>query len=306
MKHSFTMQPSHLPALAAFEAVARHGSFTRAADELSVSTSALSQTVRKLEQVLSVRLLSRTSRRVAPTEAGARFLAAVGPGLATLAEACAAVEDESDTVRGTVRVSLSRVAHALFIAPHLPRFLREHPAIHVELGLNDGLTELVAEGYDLGIRLGERLPKDMVAVPLGGEQRLVVVAAPAYLEGRTRPGTPADLAAHECIRLRFVTSGRSNRWWMVDNGAELDLDVDGRLVLNDMNEVVAAALLGSGVAQVFEGLARPHVAARTLVRLMRAYEAPFPGFRFYYPSRAQLPAKLRAFIEFFQKANRSG
>lgn len=298
------MKPGSLPAIAAFECVARHGSFTRAADALGVSTSALSQTVRKLEAELGVRLLSRTTRKVGPTEAGARFLAAVGPGLVTLADACAALEDEGEQPRGTIRVALSRVAFALLIAPHLARFAASFPELRVELGLSDGINEIVGEGFDLGIRLGERLPRDMIAAPIGGPQRLAIVGSPAYFDARPRPTRPHDLLAHDCLRLRFVTSGRVNRWWLGRDGEEIELDVDGRLILNDMVEIVGAACQGLGLAQVFLGLARPHLTARRLVQVLTSHSAPFPGFHVYYPSRAQMPLKVRAFIDFFRAANR--
>lgn len=306
MKPRFTMRPADLPAIAAFECVARHGSFTRAADELGLSTSALSQAVRKLERSVGVLLLRRTTRSVGATEAGARFLAAVGPGLAQVAAACEALEGEGEGPRGTVRVALSRVAYAMLIAPHLARFARTYPEVRLEFGISDGLSEIVGEGFDIGVRLGERLPKDMIAVPLGGPQRVVVVGAPEYFERATapRPTEPSHLLAHDCIRMRFVTSGRLLRWWFGDGADELELDVAGKLVLNDMLEIVDAAVAGLGLAQVFAGLCRAHIAEKRLVRVLQAHGAPFPGFHMYYPNRAQMPAKIRGFLDFFQAANR--
>ncbi len=298
------MKPSSLPAIAAFEQVARLGSFTRAAEVLGMSTSALSQTVRKLEAELGVRLLSRTTRKVAPTEVGARFLDGVTPGLAGLAQACEALEDEGEQPRGTLRVALSTIAYTLLVAPHLARFCRTYPGVSVELGLSEGVNEIVGEGFDLGVRLGELLPKDMIATPIGGPQRLVIVGSPAYFAEHPRPTAPHDLLTHDCIRLRFVTSGRINRWWLGGVDGELELDVRGRLIVNTMTEIVGAACEGLGLAQVFAGLARPHVADKRLVRVLQAYSAPFPGFHMYYPSRAQMPAKVRVFIDFFRAANR--
>ncbi|MCY1008594.1 LysR family transcriptional regulator [Nannocystis pusilla] len=304
MNRRFTIRPADLPAIAAFECVARHCSFTRAAAELGVSTSALSQTVRKLERHLGVLLLRRTTRSVGPTDAGARFLAGVGPGLAQLAEACESLEGEGDAPRGLVRVALSRVTYALFIAPHLARFAREHPHIRLEFGLSDGLSEVVGEGFDVGVRLGEAIPRDMITAPLGGPQRLVIVGAPDYFARHPRPTAPRDLQGHDCIRLRFVTSGRLQRWWLGDGDDDVELDVDGRVVLNDMLAIVDAAIAGLGLAQVFAGLVRAPLAGKQLVRVLQSHGAEFPGFSFYYPNRAHMPVKLRCFLDFFRAANR--
>ncbi|MCY1059049.1 LysR family transcriptional regulator [Nannocystis sp. SCPEA4] len=304
MNSRFTIRPADLPAIAAFECVARHCSFTRAADELGVSTSALSQTVRKLERHLGVLLLRRTTRSVGPTEAGARFLAGVAPALAQLADACESLEGEGEDPRGLLRVALSRVTYALFIAPHLARFAREYPHIRLEFGLSDGLSEVVGEGYDVGVRLGEAIPRDMITAPLGGPQRMVIVGAPEYFAHHPRPTAPRDLLKHDCIRLRFVTSGRMQRWWLGDGEDEVELDVDGRVVLNDMLAIVDAAVAGLGLAQVFAGLVRAPLADKQLVRVLQSHSAEFPGFFFYYPNRAHMPAKLRCFLDFFRAANR--
>lgn len=298
------MTPAQLPALAALACVARHGSFTRAADELGISTSALSQTVRRLERAMGVRLPARTTRRVAATDAGARFLSAIVPGLDSLAGACAALQEEGDTPRGVVRVCLSRVAFTLLIQPHLPGFAREFPEVELELGLNDGISDLVSEGYDVGVRLDERLAQDMVAIPVGTAQRLAIVGSPAYFRAHPRPKEPTDLREHDCIRLRFVSSSRMFRFWLSRDGEELDIEVRGRLVLNDMVPMVDAACAGLGLAQVFEGLAREQLAKRRLVRVLDEYSAPFPGFYFYYPSRAHLPLRVRSFLTYFQQMNR--
>lgn len=305
MKRGFTIKPSDLPAIAAFECVARRGSFTRAAEELGLSTSALSQAVRKLEAAVGLQLLRRTTRSISPSDAGARLLAAATASLTGLAEAVDSLADEGEQPRGPVRVTLSRVAHTLLIAPHLPAFMRAYPDVQVELALGDGLSEIVAEGHDLGIRLGERLPRDMIATPLGGPQRLAIVGSPEYFARHPKPTSPHDLLAHDCIRLRFVTSGRFNNWWLAADGAEQDLVVRGSLVLSDMVEVVGAAVAGLGLAQVFEGLAKPYLADKRLVRVLYGHAAPFPGFFAYYPTRAHMPARVRVFLEFFRKATKS-
>lgn len=305
MKQSFTMiDHGDLPAVAAFECVARRGSFTRAADELGVSTSALSQAVRRLEASLGLQLLRRTTRSVSPTPAGARLLAAATSSLSMLAEAVAGLAEEDEQPRGTVRVALSRVAYTMLVGPHLPGFMRAYPGVQVELGLHDGLSEIVGEGFDVGVRLGERLPKDMIVTPLGGQQRLAIVGSPEYFAAHPRPTRPEEIIKHDCVRLRFVTSGRFNKWWLGGDGEEVELDVRGSLILNDMVEIVGAAVAGLGLAQVFEGLARPYLAEKKLVRVLHGHSEPFPGFFMYYPTRAHMPARVRAFLEFFRKATR--
>ena len=195
-----------------------------------------------------------------------------------------------------MRVCLSRVAHALLIAPHLAGFAKECPEVELELGLSDGISDIVGEGYDVGLRLDERLAQDMVAVPVGGDQRMVIVGSPAYFRAHPKPQMPADLLSHSCIRLRFVSSRRMFRFCLSRDGQEFDVDVRGRLLLNDMVPIVETACAGVGLAQVFEGLAREHLARRRLVRVLDVYSAPFPGFYFfyfYYPSRAPAAARAR-------------
>lgn len=198
------MEPAQLPALMAFACVARHGSFTRAAAETGVTASALSQTIRSLEAQLNVRLLNRTTRRVALTEAGAQFLASVNPALTTLEAAFKALDEARDQPAGTLRINLPRVASELLVLPHLAEFTRRYPQIGLDLTLDDGFADVIGEGFDAGIRLGERVAQDMVAVPLGGEIRMVVAGSPAYFERHATPATPADLAGHDCLRYRFL------------------------------------------------------------------------------------------------------
>ena len=239
------MNPTQLPALAAFAAVARHGSFTRAAGETGVSPSALSQSVRALEAQLKIRLFNRTTRRVALTEAGAQFLERVRPALAELADAVEALDETRDRPAGTLRVTLPRIANELLVLPHLGEFSRRYPQIRLELALDDGFTDLVAQGFDAGIRLGHSIAQDMVAVPLGGDVRIVVAAAPSYFERHAKPRTPDDLAAHDCLHYRFASSGGIYRWEFAqpdDPRRVFNVQTRGHFVTNDLRTMVRASV----------------------------------------------------------------
>ncbi|WP_118179430.1 LysR family transcriptional regulator [Paraburkholderia phosphatilytica] len=298
------MDSAQLPALAAFAAVARHGSFTRAAGETGVSPSALSQTVRALETQLNVRLFNRTTRRVALTEAGAQFLERVRPALAALADAVNALDETRDHPAGTLRVTLPRVASELLVLPHLGEFARRYPQIRLELALDDGFTDLVGEGFDAGIRLGESIAQDMVAIPLGGEVRIAVAGAPSYFERHPRPETPDDLASHDCLHYRFATSGGLYRWEFArpdDRTRVFDVETRGHFVTNDLRTMVRAAEEGVGLLHVIDDYVRAQLADGRLVRVLDAWCPTFRGFYLYTPSRAQMPLKLRALIEFLQE-----
>jgi DNA-binding transcriptional LysR family regulator len=298
------MDPAQLPALAAFAAVARHGSFTRAAGETGVSPSALSQTVRLLETQLNVRLFNRTTRRVALTEAGAQFLARVKPALAALSDAIDALDETRDHPAGTLRVTLPRVASELLVLPHLGEFARRYPQIRLELALDDGFTDLVAEGFDAGIRLGESIAQDMVAIPLGGEVRIAVAGAPSYFERHPRPATPDDLAAHDCLHYRFATSGGLYRWEFArpdDPTRVFDVETRGHFVTNDLRTMVRAAEEGVGLLHVIDDYVRAQLDDGRLVQVLDAWCPSFRGFYLYTPSRAQMPLKLRALIGFLQE-----
>ena len=298
------MDSAQLPALAAFAAVARHGSFTRAAGETGVSPSALSQTVRALETQLNVRLFNRTTRRVALTEAGAQFLERVRPALAALADAVNALDETRDHPAGTLRVTLPRVASELLVLPHLGEFARRYPQIRLELALDDGFTDLVGEGFDAGIRLGESIAQDMVAIPLGGEVRIAVAGAPSYFQCHPRPETPDDLASHDCLHYRFATSGGLYRWEFArpdDRTRVFDVETRGHFVTNDLRTMVRAAEEGVGLLHVIDDYVRAQLADGRLVRVLDAWCPTFRGFYLYTPSRAQMPLKLRALIEFLQE-----
>lgn len=290
------MRRDELGDLAAFVAVADELSFTRAAARLGLSASALSHAMRALEERMGVRLLARTTRSVRPTEAGERLLLTLRPALADVGAAVAQLRGSRDRPAGTVRLTAPRHAAASVVWPALPGFLDAHPDVRVELTLDDGLTDIVAGRYDAGVRFGERVAGDMVAVRIGPDIRSAVVASPAYLAGRSAPATPRDLAGHRCISYRFATSGGLIPWEFEEGGRAFEVRVEGRLVLNDGDLILAAALAGQGVAYLFEDMVAGHVAAGRLVPLLGAWRWTSPGYHLYHPSRRQTPPALAALI----------
>lgn len=290
-----------LPAVAAFARVARHGSFTRAADELDVSPSALSQTVRTLEAQLGVRLLNRTTRRVALTEHGERFLQQVMPGLQQIDAAFADLDYLRGRPSGTLRINLPAVAAEHLVNPHLPGFLARYPEVRVELFVDRTLADIVDGGFDAGIRLGECLARDMVAVPVGPMQRQAIVAAPAYFARHGVPREPADLVGHDCIRYRR-SNGRLMPLEFTRDGRDFEVEVDGRLVVNDSEIGLDLLRRGVGMAQVFEWQVAADLAAGRLRRVLDDWMAPFPGWHVYYPAREHLPPKLRVFVDYLREA----
>ena len=286
------------PAIAAFERVAHHASFTRAAAELGVSPSALSQTVRMLEGRLGVRLLDRSTRRVGVTEIGQRFLRDAQPALAGLASAIERVDELKDRPAGLLRLNLSRTAADILVLPHLVDFLDAYPDVAVDIQCDNALVDLVGGGFDAGIRLGENLAQDVVAVPLGGRHRIATFAAPRYLAGRTLPRRPEDLHAHRCINVRLETG--TYRWEYAHRGREFALETSGPLITNDGDLALAAIVAGAGVGCSFEALVQDHLRAGRLVPLLKAWWPSFAGFSLYYPSRRHVPRKLRVFIAFMQ------
>ncbi|MGE3861186.1 MAG: LysR family transcriptional regulator [Burkholderiaceae bacterium] len=279
--------------LQAFAAVARTRSFRRAAAELGVSPSALSHALRGLEERLGVRLLNRSTRSVAPTEAGERLLARLAPALREIGGALDAINEFRDSPIGTLRINAPRAACEWVLAPLIVRFLAAHPGMRVELVDDDSLADIVADGFDAGVRFGESLQQDMVAVPLGPAQRFVVVASPAYLARRGRPADPRELP---CVRIRFP-SGACYRWAFARGEQRLDVEVDGPLTLGDMRLMVQAAEQGLGLAYVYAQYAQDAVAAGRLVTVLDDWRPPEAGFFLYYPSRRLLPNGLRAFVE---------
>ncbi|CAE6699552.1 HTH-type transcriptional regulator PgrR [Paraburkholderia aspalathi] len=298
------MDPAQLPALMAFASVARHGSFTHAAAETGVTASALSQSIRSLETQLNVRLFNRTTRRVALTEAGSHFLARVLPALGELEAAFEALDETRDQPAGTLRINLPRVASELLVLPHLAEFTRRYPQIRLDLTLDDGFADVVGEGFDAGIRLGERIAKDMVAVPLSGDIRIVVAGSRAYFERYPAPATPTDLAAHDCLRYRFSTSGGIYRWEFAqpdDPSRVFQVETRGSLVTNDLRTMVRAAEQGVGLLHVIDDYVKEQLEDGRLVRVLEAWCPSFPGFFLYTASRAQMPFKLRALIDFLRE-----
>lgn len=295
------MRDDHTAALRAFHLIARHGSFTRAAAELEVTASALSQTMRQLEQRLGVRLLQRTTRRVGLTEAGKLFLERITPALAAIDVALDELRQHGERPAGTLRVTVPEIVLDWLIAPMQVDFLRRWPDITLDVDVTGGLVDLVAGGYDCGIRLGERLARDMVAVPLSGPVRSVVVATPGYLEKHGRPQHPRDLQRHACVRNRYVSSGGIYRWEFAQRGRWFDIDVNGPLIVNDPALAIRAALDGLGFTHTLEPAVREHLEARRLETVLDTWLPPYDGFYLYYPSRFQVPPKLRAFIDFLRE-----
>lgn len=294
------MSAPSLPAVAAFACVARHGSFTRAAAELGVSTSALSQTVRALEAQLGVRLLARTTRRVGLTEHGGRFLQRVAPGLQQIDAAFADLDFLRDRPAGTLRINLAAVAAEQLVCPHLPDFLARYPEVTVELYADRRLADIVEGQFDAGIRLGECLQRDMVALPLGPMQRQAVVATPGYFARRGVPATPDALTGHDCIRWRR-SDGRIQPWEFTRGGRDFQVEVDGRLVVNDTVMGLDALRRGTGLGQVFAWQVRGDIAAGRLQSVLEDWQAPFPGWFVYYPAREHMAPKLRVFIDFMRE-----
>ncbi|MEK0083037.1 LysR family transcriptional regulator [Geminicoccaceae bacterium SYSU G07066] len=291
------MLRTNLDDLAAFLAVARERSFTRAAAQLGVSQSALSQTVRGLEARLGLRLLTRTTRSVAPTEAGERLLHAVGPAFDQIDAGLAALSALRDRPAGTIRITAGDHAVRTILWPKLARFLPGYPEIKVEIAVDNGLTDIVAERFDAGVRFGEQVAKDMIAVRIGPDIRFAVVGAPSYLAQRPPPRTPQDLLGHPCINQRLPTYGGLYAWEFEKDGRQLRVRVEGQLVFNSVFQVLDAALAGFGLAYVPEDLAQPHLAEGRLVRVLEEWSPPWSGYHLYYPSRRQASPAFVLLVE---------
>ena len=273
--------------LVAFLAVARERSFTRAAAQLGVSQSALSQTLRNLEATLGLRLLTRTTRSVATTEAGERLLQAAGPRLDEIDAELAALTALRDKPAGSIRITAHDHAIRTILWPALAKLLPAYPDVRVEIVIDYGLTDIVAERYDAGIRTGEMVAQDMVAVRIGPDLRSAVVGAPSYFAQRPKPRTPQDLTAHACINLRLPTHGGLYAWEFEKAGREVRVRVAGQLVLNGTGPMLDAALAGFGLAYLPEDDVRPYLADGRLVQALRDWCPPYPGYHLYYPSRRQ-------------------
>lgn len=283
--------------LAAFAIVAREKSFTRAAAKLRISPSALSQTVRNLEERLGLRLLARTTRSVAPTEAGERLLRTIAPRFEEIEAELAALSELRDKPAGTVRITAGEHAAISVLQPALKRFLPLYPDINVEIIVDYALTDIVAEGYDAGVRMGEQVAKDMIAVPIGPHLRMAVVAFPGYFEQHPHPRRPEDLAAHNCINSRLPTYGGLFAWGLEKEGREVKVRGDGQLVFNSLNMRLTSALDGLGIAYLPEDQTLPHIAEGRLVRVLEDWCPAFPGYHLYYPSRRQQSPALALLVD---------
>jgi DNA-binding transcriptional LysR family regulator len=271
--------------LIAFLAVARERSFTRAAAQLGVSQPALSHTIRSLEARLRVRLLTRTTRSVAPTEAGERLLRTIGPHFDGIEAGLAALTESRDKPAGTIRITADEYAVRAVLYPVLKTLLPAYPDITVELVADNGMLDIVAERYDAGVRLGGVVAKDMVAVPIGPDMRMAAVAAPSYFARRPPPRTPQDLTAHDCINLRLPTHGGLYAWEFEKGTREVRVRVEGQFVFNTVSMILEAALDGLGIAHLPEGQVQAHLDSGQLVRVLADWCPPFSGYHLYYPSR---------------------
>ncbi len=273
--------------IVAFLAVARERNFTKAAAKLGVSQSALSHTIRGLEARLGLRLLTRTTRSVSPTEAGDRLVRAVGPHFDDIQSELEALGALRDKPSGTVRITAGLHATETILWPKLQPMLRKYPEVKLEITVDYGLANIVADRIDAGVRLGEQVAKDMIAVRIGPDFRFVVVAAPSYFSNRGEPRSPNELTQHNCINLRFPTHGALYTWEFERSGRELNVRVDGQLTFNNSKQILDAVLAGFGVAYLPEDMAKPHLAKKRLVQVLDSWCAPFSGYHLYYPSRRQ-------------------
>jgi DNA-binding transcriptional LysR family regulator len=300
---SDSAMPVDLQDLDAFAAVARHRSFRKAAAERGVSASALSHAIRGLEERIGVRLLNRTTRSVTPTEAGFEVLARLEPAIRDVAAAIEEVSRYQQTPAGRLRLNVPRPAARLVFAPMLAKFLAAYPRIKIEIVADDSLKDVVGEGFDAGVRFGEKLARDMIAVRIGAPQRFVAVASPDYLSSHGAPATPRDLTRHACICRRFP-SGGLYAWEFEKAGETIAVDVDGPIVTDDDEVMAVAAIDGAGVAYVYENHVREAIKSGSLVSILSDWTEERQGFYLYYPSTRQMPSPLRALIDYLKDAPR--
>jgi DNA-binding transcriptional LysR family regulator len=283
--------------LAAFLAVARTGSFTRAAKQLRVSQPALSHALKELENRLGLRLLNRTTRRVSTTEAGERLLRSIAPHFDGIEAGLAALTELREKPAGTVRITTGDHQAETILLPAVAKLLPLYPDLNVEVSVNIGLIDIVAERFDAGVRLGETVAQDMVAVRIGPDMRMAVVGSSAYFANRHPPRTPHDLAAHTCINLRFPTHGGVSVWEFEKAGRAVNVRVEGQLIVNDIALARLGALGDAGLAYLPEDYVQPYIESGTLVRVLADWCEPFPGYHLYYPSRRQPSAAFTVLVE---------
>jgi DNA-binding transcriptional LysR family regulator len=291
------MQLGHLDDLAALVAVGRERSFTKAAAKLGVSQSALSQTIRQLEARLGVRLLTRTTRSVSPTEAGERLMRTAGPRFEEIEAELAALSELREKPAGTIRITAMEYATDAILMPKLTKLLREYPDIKIEIIIDYGLTDIVTERYDAGVRSGEQVAKDMIAVRIGPDMRMAVVGAPSYFKTRPEPKKPQDLIAHNCINLRLPTHGNVYAWEFERGSRELRVRVDGQLTFNGTGQLLNAALSGHGLAYVPEGMVQTHIDKGRLKRVLADWCQSYSGYHLFYPSRRQSSAAFSLVVD---------
>lgn len=291
------MKRGTLDELLAFTAVGRERSFTKAAAKLDVSQSTLSHTVRQLEERIGVRLLTRTTRSVSPTAPGERLLRTLGPRFDEIDAELTAIAELRDKPAGTVRITATEFAIDTILLPKLAPLMRKYPDINVEMIIDYGLTDIVAQQYDAGVRSGEQVAKDMIAVRIGPDMRMAVVGSSAYFRNRPEPKTPQDLLTHNCINLRLPSHGNLYAWEFEKDGRELRVRVEGQLTFNASAQLLNAALAGLGLAYIPEGMVEDHLARGHLRRVLADWCQPYSGYHLFYPSRRQASAAFRLVVE---------
>jgi DNA-binding transcriptional LysR family regulator len=289
-----------LSGLTALLSVAEKRSFTATAAELRVTPSAVSQSIRALEERVGVRLVQRTTRRVGLTEAGERFIARLRPAMAGVQEAFELLSELRDRPAGLLRLTVPRWGYQQVLAPKLAAFLASYPDIDLDISIDDAFTDIVARGFDAGLRIGEMVEREMVGVRVGGELDSAVVGSPDYFARHGIPRHPSDLQAHDCINYRRRALGVVYRWEFNEDGRDFEVAVNGRLLLDDADLILSAALDGLGLAYLIDSAVREPLEQKRLVRVLDAYCVPFPGFYLYYPSRTLLAPKLQALVDFLK------
>ena len=303
MKHLYTMRDD-LSGLRALLCVAQKRSFRAAAAELRVTPSAVSQTIRALEERVGVRLLQRTTRSVGLTESGARFVEQLKPALDVIDSAIESLAELRGRPSGLLRLTMLRTGYEDVVKPILARFVAAYPGIRLELSLEEALVNIVEEGFDAGLRLGASLERDMIALRVSVDQQLAVVCSPAYVAKHGKPEQPRDLHQHDCINLRKITRGTVDRWKFTADGKDIEISVEGHIVTNDGALLVDAAVEGLGLAYVFENMVDALVAKRRLVRVLDRFCPKIAGYFLYYPSRVNVAPKLKALVDFLRSEAR--
>lgn len=298
------MQREELSDLSVFLAVAEERSFTRAATRIGTSQSAISQIVRRLESRMGIKLLTRTTRSVAPTAAGEQLVSTLRPAFDDIDARLAALSALRERPSGTIRLTTGRHAAETVLWPVISRLVRDYPDVTVELSIDSSLADIVSDRFDAGVRLGEQVAKDMIAVRIGPDLRMAVVGAPSYFNEHPVPVTPHELTDHRCINIRLPTKGGLYAWEFEQDGRDLHVRVVGPLILNDMTMVLQAATEGLGLACVMEDLAAPYLADGRLVRILDSWCTPFAGYHMYYPSRRQLPPAFAVLVAALRTAAR--